>query len=105
MIVGIILGYLTCKMFNYELYYGFFSLLGSILPDLDWHWNRTKFHRKAFLNFHNLFAMVIFSFIWGSKDYRFGLLFAIGYLSHLLIDRKVPWLYPFKKYKTKYKKA
>jgi len=76
----------------------FFVLLGSLIPDIDF--SRSKVGRKfGFISeviefvfghrrlFHSLFFAILLGFlIYYLFNLRFGILFFIGYLSHLVVD-------------------
>jgi inner membrane protein len=101
--IGASIGLLYCNAPELCVFYVGASAAGAYLPDFDLHYR----HRKLL---HNIFAVFLFTFIsWiVLKRINLGIIpdeniiwksFALGYLSHLLLDiltpRGVFILYPF----------
>ena len=100
----IILAFLVLVLFgfilNFPIYVSVFAFVGVLIPDLDI--RPRKFHRKLF---HNIWVLMIFLFIGFVSGIFFsrqvGVIFAIGFLSHLIGDslthNGVMPLWPIKK--------
>jgi inner membrane protein len=70
---------------NFPIYMAFFAFIGALIPDLDI--KTRKYHRKLF---HNIWMLIILLFIGLSTGIFFsreaGIVFSIGFLSHLVGD-------------------
>lgn len=84
---------------NFPIYMSIFAFVGVLIPDLDV--KPRRYHRKLF---HNLWVLVIFLFIGFSLnvfDREGGIIFSIGFVSHLIGDslthKGIMPLWPVKK--------
>jgi len=85
----IILAFLILLLFgfvlNFPIYMAVFAFIGALIPDMDI--KPRKYHRKLF---HNIWMLVILLFIGFSTGIFFsrevGIIFSIGFLSHLIGD-------------------
>jgi len=84
----IILAFLIFLLFgfilSFSIYMAFFAFVGVLIPDLDV--RPRKLHRKLF---HNVWVLIIFLFIGfnlGIFSRGAGIIFSIGFLSHLVGD-------------------
>ena len=101
-VTHLIFGFLVLLMFSFvftfPLHISLFAFAGILIPDIDI--KVRKLHRKAF---HNLWILVIFLFLGfsiGLFDRISGIVFAVGFLSHLIGDslthRGIMPLWPIK---------
>lgn len=92
--IGASIGLLYCNAPELCIFYVWASATGAYLPDFDLHYR----HRKLL---HNIFAVFLFTFIFWMvlKEINLGIIpdknivwksFALGYLSHLLLDILTP---------------
>lgn len=99
----IILAFLVLLVFgfalNFPIYMSIFAFIGVLIPDLDV--KPRKYHRKLF---HNIWVLIIFLFIgfsFGIFNRQTGIIFSIGFISHLIGDslthRGIMPLWPIKK--------
>lgn len=100
----LILAFLVLLLFgfvlNFPIYMAVFAFVGVLIPDIDI--RSRKLHRKLF---HNVWMLVILLFIGFITGIFFsreaGILFSIGFLSHLVGDslthRGIMPLWPIKK--------
>ena len=84
---------------NFPIYMAFFAFAGVLIPDLDTKFK--KFHRKVF---HNVWFLVIMLFAISRLaifNRMIGILFSIGFFSHLIADslthRGIMPLWPIKR--------
>lgn len=84
---------------NFSIYMSIFAFIGVLIPDLDI--RPRKFHRKLF---HNVWSLIIFLFIGFSLNVfnrEGGIIFSIGFISHLIGDslthKGIMPLWPLKK--------
>lgn len=84
---------------NFPIYMAFFAFAGVLIPDIDIKFK--KFHRKVF---HNVWFLIICLFFLSRSmlfDRMAGIVFSIGFLSHLAADslthRGIMPLWPIKK--------
>jgi len=99
-----ILGFLVLVVFgfilDFPLYMAIFAFIGVLIPDLDV--KPRKYHRKLF---HNIWILILMLFIGFTSGIIFnreaGIVFSIGFLSHLIGDalthRGIMPLWPIKK--------
>ncbi len=99
----LILGFLVLLVFgfilNFPIYMAIFAFIGVLIPDLDTKFR--KYHRKLF---HNIWILIIFlfiGFVLGVFNREIGIIFSIGFISHLIGDslthRGIMPLWPIKK--------
>ncbi len=100
----LILAFLVLVIFgfilNFTIYMSIFAFVGVLIPDLDT--KSRKYHRKLF---HNIWILIIFLFIGFILGIFFnresGIIFSIGFISHLIGDslthRGIMPLWPIKK--------
>jgi inner membrane protein len=72
-------------MLNFPIYMSAFAFVGVLIPDLDM--KPKKLHRKLF---HNIWILIIFLFIGSASGIFFnrevGIVFSVGFISHLIAD-------------------
>jgi len=99
----LVLGFLVLVVFgfilNFPIYMAIFAFIGVLIPDLDV--KPRKYHRKLF---HNIWILIIFlfmGFVLGIFNRETGIIFSIGFISHLIGDslthRGIMPLWPVKK--------
>jgi membrane-bound metal-dependent hydrolase YbcI (DUF457 family) len=99
----LILGFLVLVLFgfilNFPIYMAIFAFVGVLIPDLDF--KSRKYHRKLFHNIWILIIILFFGFISGLFNREIGIIFAIGFISHLIGDalthRGITPLWPIEK--------
>lgn len=85
----IILAFLILLLFgfilNFPIYMAAFAFVGTLIPDLDI--RLRKYHRKLFHNIWMLTILLFIGFISGIFFSReVGIIFSIGFISHLIGD-------------------
>ncbi|MCX6818204.1 MAG: metal-dependent hydrolase [Candidatus Aenigmarchaeota archaeon] len=98
-IFGIFLFVLLWAAFKLDIALSALVAVGSVFPDLDYRKGLTVYHRKLA---HNIWVMLLASIIIAlvANSIEFGMAFALGFMSHVLIDALTPMgvypLYPLK---------
>lgn len=98
-IFGIFLFVLLWAAFKLDIALSALVAVGSVFPDLDYRKGLTVYHRKLA---HNIWVMLLASIIIAlvANSIEFGMAFALGFMSHILIDALTPMgvypLYPLK---------
>ena len=86
LIFGILFFIVVNSIFHLPILYGIFALLGSVFPDAD-----LKFmHRKLLHNIWSLFVIVFLGMKFGLLNSTAGMLFSLGFISHLVSDSLTP---------------
>jgi len=107
LIFAFLLFLVTNFYFNYPLIYSIFVVFGTLIPDIDLKFG--KLHRKLLHNIWIPLLAVYFGLEFGILDYKIGILFFVGYVSHLISDAMtlsgIMPLWPIKKprFKGKFK--
>lgn len=98
-IFGIFLFVLLWGAFKLDIALSALVAVGSVFPDLDYRKGLTVYHRKLA---HNIWVLALASIIIAliANSLEFGVAFALGFMSHMLIDALTPMgvypLYPLK---------
>ncbi len=84
LIFALLLFLLLNQILHFPIYLSLFAFLGAMLPDLDI--KIRKLHRKIFHNIWFLMLVLFALFELHLIDQRIGIVFSIGFLSHLIAD-------------------
>jgi len=84
LIFALLLFLLLNQVFHFPIYLALFAFLGAMLPDMDL--KVRKLHRKIFHNIWFLMIVLFVLFELAFIDQRVGIVFSIGFISHLIAD-------------------